>query len=521
VVGSDNKVDLFGAVVMENQTVDGLVYTPSIVSSPITITLTKRNPFGDMKSAVSQFYKDLLLYEPSEQEVKQSLDYIGSGADGEYVFDDTVFLEWASTLSQKQAFQDLTNAVGGHYITMGYWPSKNSMDDALQTYSAIPNYGRDGSGDADGDGYSANQEAIWSTSDTNVTSFPEKGFRFGSYLDTTFYSLPFLRAHDPIGPFDGYDVADNESNRRDFVTFLYEKKHDIQPTLQQKIQGSFRIQSLDPMTAWKVREEERQRQEQIQQMLQQQYLNQQGGGNNNNNNNNNNNTPPTPITQPEPPPAILYGNNDGAINFTMHMVFEEPIISGKAEFDLLWNAPKKRYEFQTAAAMLALWQDNLVDLDQAEINKYSSMPMASQIQAMMKDYRYRSRFAGMSISKEAEEVASNAPDWKYLPWLGYYTDRSFPWIYHIGDEKSTNGLGWVYVQAPTSKEAWFYISGIGWMWSSESIWKSLSTYKPTANETWSLLPLYDSSAGNWVAYVLGSSSGRLFYDYAQQKFIER
>ena len=126
----------------------------------------------------------------------------------------------------------------------------------------------------------------------------------------------------------------------------------------------------------------------------------------------------------------------------------------------------------------------------------------------------------MSISKDAEEHPT-APDWKYLSWLGYYSDRTFPWIYHVGGDNSANGLGWVYVQAPTSKEAWLYISGIGWVWSSESIWKSLPTYKPTANDTWSLLPLYDSSAGKWVAYVIDSASGRLFYDYTQQKFIER
>jgi len=211
-----------------------------------------------------------------------------------------------------------------------------------------------------------------------------------------------------------------------------------------------------------------------------------------------------------------YKNGDGAVLFTTHMVLEEQVDG----LDLLWDAPKKQHEFQTAAAMLALWQDNLISLDQAEINQYSSMPLASQIQVMMKDYRYRSRFAGMSISKDAEQHPT-APDWKYLPWLGYYNDLAFPWIYHAGGEKSTKGLSWVYVQAPTSKEAWFYISGIGWVWSAESIWKSLPTYKPTANDTWSLLPLYDSSAGKWVAYVLGSDFGRLFYDYEQQKFIER
>ena len=413
------------------------------------------------------------------------------------------------------------SAVAGYYITMGYWPSKNLMDDALQTYSAIPNYGTDGSGDVDGDGYSANQETIWQTSDTNATDFPDNAFRLGSYLDSTFSSLPFLRTHGAIGPFNG---DENEFNRRRFVTLLFGNKHGLTPTLQQQVQGSYRIKSLDPQQA----QQNNQQQQMMQQMMMYSMM---GGGLGNNNNRNNNNNMfgggglfgggggmfggGAGTTQPTPANPN-YKNGDGAVLFTTHMVLEEQVEG----LDLLWDAPKKQHEFQSAALMLALWQDNLGSLNQAEINKYSSLSMASQVQAMMKDYRYRSRFAGMSISKDAEDHPT-LPDWKYLPWLGYYSDRTFPWIYHAGGDNSTTGLGWVYVQAPTSKEAWFYISGIGWMWSSESIWKSLSTYKPRANETWSLLPLYDSSAGNWVAYVLGSSSGRLFYDYDQQKFIER
>ena len=526
VAGSDDKVDLFGAVVMQNETIGGMTYTPSIVSSPITITLTKRNPLGEMKSAVSQFYKDLLFYEPSEQEVELSLDYIGGGTHGEYIFNDTAFLNWVSNISQRQSFQDLVSAVAGYYITMGYWPSKNLMDDALQTYSAIPNYGTDGSGDTDGDGYSTNQEVLWKTSDTNATDFPDNAFRLGSYLDMTFSSLPFLRTHGAIGPFNG---DENEFNRRSFVTLLFGNKHGLEPTLQQQVQGSYRIKSLDPQQA----QQNNQQQQMIQQMMM--YSMMGGGfggggrGNNNNNNNNNNmfgggfgggmfgggggmfggggNNQPAPATP-------NYKNGDGAVLFTTHMVLEEQVDG----LDLLWEAPKKQHEFQTAAAMLALWQDNLVSLDQAEINKYSSMPMASQIQAMMKDHRYRSRFANMSISKDAEEHQT-AKDWKYLPWLGFYSDRTFPWIYHTGGDDSANGLGWVYVQAPTSKEAWFYISGIGWMWSSESIWNN---EKLTANG--SLLPLFDSSSGKWTAYRLGSDPakpGRLFYDYDLKEYEKR
>ena len=62
VAGSDGKMDLFGAIVMQDETSNGLTFTPSIVSEPVSITVVERNPLGDMKSAIGQFYKDLLFY---------------------------------------------------------------------------------------------------------------------------------------------------------------------------------------------------------------------------------------------------------------------------------------------------------------------------------------------------------------------------------------------------------------------------------------------------------------------------
>ena len=109
------------------------------------------------------------------------------------------------------------------------------------------------------------------------------------------------------------------------------------------------------------------------------------------------------------------------------MVLEDQI----ENLDLLWGIPSRRADYQSAALMLALWQDNVKYLDHSEIKKFSGMPLAGQLQAMMKDYRYRSRFAGMSISSDVE-AHPTIPEWKYLPWHGYYNDRSFPWIYHQG-----------------------------------------------------------------------------------------
>ena len=133
---------------------------------------------------------------------------------------------------------------------------------------------------------------------------------------------------------------------------------------------------------------------------------------------------------------------------------------------------------------------------------------------MMKDYRYRSRFPRMSISKDAE-VHPTVPEWKYLPWLGYYSDRGFPWIYH-------QGLGWVYVQASDTTDVWLYVPDIGWLWTKDSLWENLPTYQPTANETWILSPLYDATLGQWTYYVVDHpESGRYFYDFEKTTFVER
>ena len=523
VAGSDGKVDIFGAIVMEDETNNGLTFTPSIVSEPVTITITERDPLGDVKSAIGQFYNDLLFYEPAEQEVNLTLTKTGQGTPGEYIFEDQKLLDWAAGLSQKQAFQNLVDAVAGYHITIGEWPPQNEMVDALQTYSAIPNYGRDGSGDNDGDGYSLNQETLFGTNDNNATRFPDNAFRLGSYLDRTLSSPDFYRRHDKIPPLDGTDRTENyEENRRNFVKLLYKNKYGVEPNLQQQIQGSYRLRVFDPNSQESKREDQ---QRMMQEMAMysmfgggmggmfgggfgggrpnnnnnnNNFMNQLLGGmfgNNNNNNNNNNNSGPN------------YNSGISAVLFTTYMVLEEQI----ENLDLLWGMPSRRADYQSAALMLALWQDNVKYLDHSEIKKFSGMPLAGQLQAMMKDYRYRSRFAGMSISRDAE-AHPTIPEWKHLPWLGYYNDRTFPWIYH-------QGLGWVYVRAANTADVWLYIPNIGWMWTKDSLWTNLPSYSSTSGETSTLSPLYDATAGRWTYYVV--DSGRKFYDYDHAAFVDR
>ena len=478
----------------------------------------------------------------------------GNGTPGEYIFDDTSLFEWVAGLAEKQAFQNLADAVSGYHITIGEWPAQTEMVDALQTYSAIPNYGRDGSGDADGDGYSRNQEVIFGTNDNNATLFPDNAFRLGSYLDRTLSSPDFYRRHDAIPPLSGTSKTEKyEENRRDFVRLLYNNKHGEEPNLQQQIQGSYRLRVFDPQSQESKREEQ---QRMMQEMamysmfgggmggmggmfgggfgggrpgnnnnnnnnnFMNQLLGGLLGGNNNNNNNNNNNGP-------------NYKSGISAVLFTTYMVLEEQIDN----LDLLWGAPSTRKDYQAAALMLALWQDNLKYLDVAEIKKFSSMPAANQVQAMMKDYRYRARFPGMSISKDAE-AHPTVPEWKYLPWLGYYNDRAFPWIYvsrtikEIDPETQKEiqiqvGLEWVYVQAADTTSIWLYIPNIGWMWTQDSVLPEKPTYKPTDLDTVTLSPLFDWTSGEWTFYVPDHpDSGRKFLDIddndpTKGKFVDR
>ena len=95
-----------------------------------------------------------------------------------------------------------------------------------------------------------------------------------------------------------------------------------------------------------------------------------GGMFGNNNNNNNHNGP-------------NYNSGISAVLFTTYMVLEDQI----ENLDLLWGIPSRRADYQSAALMLALWQDNVKYLDHSEIKKFSGMPLAGQLQAMMKDYR--------------------------------------------------------------------------------------------------------------------------------------
>ena len=460
-----------------------------IASNKVSIVISARNPLIDDKSFLLQSYKDLALYTPTDDEIEANLDGIIGGSDKIY--------DWVVELTEKEIFQDIVDALAAHYVTIGKWPTFLEVREAMLTYSIIPNNGTDGSPDADGDGYSLNQETKYGTVDTDAASYPRNAFRVLDYIDETFRSDKYLRLHGFLPQLEGQSQTENlELNRRNFVSMLIANKcNGLEATVQQRIQGAYRLQSFDPNS------QASQQQQQQTQMSQMAMLGGAlggfggfGGGGRGNNNNNMNSFWATMFGGPQTntqttPTAPKYHSGISPVVFTGYMVTEDKIDN----LDLVWGVPSRRDSFYTAALMVALWQNQQPELDQAEIDQLSKLSKGGQIEAILNDYRYRSRFT--SVWKNAETPDENIPDWKYLDWFGYFNDKAFPWNYH-------KEHGWIYVSSMNENNIWYFDSSIGsWLWTSKGVYPYL----------------FDATRNSWLYYQEGSGSSpqRLFYDFGK------
>ena len=71
-----------------------------------------------------------------------------------------------------------------------------------------------------------------------------------------------------------------------------------------------------------------------------------------------------------------------------------------------------------------------------------------------------------------------------MPWLGYFTDTNFPWVYHVD-------LGWLYAKGVSLKNFWVFKENLGWLWFSSK------AYPHT----------YSSSENNWVYFDVNRVNG--------------
>ena len=511
--GESGEIELVGAIVMEDKIVGGLAFTPTVLSNIVTIKISEPYLGGDPKATVNQTYLDLLGKSANEQEVNTAITKEMS-EQSVYLFENPDFLRWAASLSDREIFQNMVDAISGFHIMTGQYPDYLKIREIMDTYSAIPNNGLDGSIDEDGDGFSVRQEALFFTSDQDANDFPSSAFSMGSFVDDILSSGDFTDIHGEVPPLtapsSGQDRFTNyEKNRRDFVRLIYKNKYGTNPSIQQEVQGSYRISVFDPNSK---EAQQDQRLMMIQQMSA--YSNfgltggnggfgggQQGGGNinpfaalfGNTNTQNAQQTPPT------------FRNGEPAVLFVINMIAEERINN----LDMIWGAPPKRGYYNTAALISSFWQENTGVLTDQLIASLHGQSTEQIISTLMNDSRYFDRFGGISISQKADLLSSSLPNWKYLDWFGFFNDVEFPWIYH-------DGLGWIYVHGPKEDEVWLYVSGIGWFWTTEEIWSN-------RNPDW-ILWLYEKESSRWVGYYhyepIGKeliSKGKTFWDPQSQK----
>ncbi|MEC7800457.1 MAG: Ig-like domain-containing protein [Verrucomicrobiota bacterium] len=497
--GESGFVELVASIVMTDENIDGLSFTPVVVSEAVQIKVVEPNLVGSPKAAINQTFVDLLAYSPSEQEV--NLSFSDQMMDGQYLFDNQDYLDWVVGLTTRDTFQNTVDAISGYHTMTGQWPDYSKIQEILSSYSAVPNNGSDGTLDQDGDGFSSRQEIVFRTSDSDPTDFPSSAFNVGAFIDDTLSSREYTNIHGPVPvltpPQSGPDRFTNyDKNRRDFVRKIFSNKYGRLPTLQQEIQGSYRISVFDPNS-------EEARMDQQRQMMQQIAMfsnfgvgglggggGRGGGGNNLNqflpllgggNNNQNQQTQPT------------YQSGQPAVLFVSNMIAEEQIDN----LDMIWGAEQMRETYEVAALISSFWQDNLELLSDDLILQFNGMTTEEVISSLMKDSRYFSRFGGYSITRYGTELA-NAPGWKWLEWLGHFNEEKFPWIYHTG-------LGWMYVHGLTDDQTWFYIPSAGWLGTTKEIWEVMDE---TSNYLW----LYEQSNSRWVAYYLQQPAGKIFWN---------
>lgn len=87
--------------------------------------------------------------------------------------------------------------------------------------------------------------------------------------------------------------------------------------------------------------------------------------------------------------------------------------------------------------------------------------------------------------------------WKGLAWFGaYYEGVTTQWIHHLD-------LGWTYRHGDTTDSVWFWRDGLGWLWTSQTVFPNLYRHASSSWIYWhegggSPYYYYDQATGSWV-----------------------
>ena len=130
------------------------------------------------------------------------------------------------------------------------------------------------------------------------------------------------------------------------------------------------------------------------------------------------------------------------------------------------------------------------------------------LDAVLSDPSFKENFNLLWDESPSSNVSSS---WKNEEWFGWFTDETFPWIYHTD-------LGWLYSTSNSQNSIWFFSEQFGWFWTNKDTFKDHSNL--TENQRFIFRVRsgnYGGWEGSWSLVTLPSagsgSSAMHLYDY--------
>ena len=130
------------------------------------------------------------------------------------------------------------------------------------------------------------------------------------------------------------------------------------------------------------------------------------------------------------------------------------------------------------------------------------------LDAVLSDPSFKEKFNLLWDESPSSNISSS---WKNEEWFGWFTDETFPWIYHTD-------LGWLYSTSNSQNSIWFFSEQFGWFWTNKDTFKDHSNLTENQRFAFRLRSgNYGGWEGTWSLVTLPSadsgSSAIHLYDY--------
>ena len=206
--------------------------------------------------------------------------------------------------------------------------------------------------------------------------------------------------------------------------------------------------------------------------------------------------------------ADLNDNLTPAVDYIYNLVLEPTIslgITGALKEPYLPFMKSTRADYvDSARQYMALKLQTEDELQSTEL----SDNLDAALEAVLSDPSFKENFNLLWDESPSSNVSSS---WKNEEWFGWFTDETFPWIYHTD-------LGWLYSTSNSQNSIWFFSEQFGWFWTNKDTFKDHSNLTENQRFIFRVRPgNYGGWEGSWSLVTLpsaGSGSSAIhLYDY--------